>query len=113
MPTDLVAKIVPNAAAPQSQLFIPLKCTVSNQTSVVEITFLSSATTDPVPGAEPIPGLGAAAYLEQFSPDDPYLTIVLSPDSQAVMYVEVAAHDGQDHKDDAIAVAQAVIAQLQ
>ena len=113
MPTDLVAKIVPNAAAPQSQLFIPLKCTVSNQTSVVEITFSSIAPTDPVPDAESIPDVGAAAYLEQFEIDDPYLKVVLSDDAQAVMYVEVAGHDGKDHKDDAIAVAKAVIAQLQ
>ncbi|MGZ5408329.1 MAG: hypothetical protein ACXWDG_11170, partial [Aeromicrobium sp.] len=95
-----------------SQLFIPLKCTVTNQVSVLEITFLNSATTDPVPGAESIPGLGQAAYFERLLPDDAYLTVTLGGDSGAVMYVEVAGHDGKDHRDDAIAVAQAVLVKL-
>jgi hypothetical protein len=112
MPADLAAKLVPGASAPQSQLFPPLKCTVSNQVSVLEITFLSSASTDPVAGADPVDGVGEAAYLEEPFPDDAYLTVMLGGGSRAVMYVEVAGHDGKDHSDDAIAVAEAVIAQL-
>lgn len=111
MPMDLAADIVPGGSAPQSQLFPPLKCTVSNGTSVLEISFLN-VPIDPVPGAESIPDLGEAAYLERPFPDDAYLTVILGTDPGGVMYVEVAGHDGQDHKDDAIAVAQAVIAQL-
>jgi hypothetical protein len=113
MPADLAAKIVPGGAAPQSQLFLPLKCTVSNQVSVLEITFLPSGPTDPVPGAEAVPGIAEAAYLERLLPDDAYLTVRLGGPSGAVMYVEVAGHDGKDHKDDAIAVAKAVLAQLE
>lgn len=112
MPADLAAKLVPGGAAPQSQLFPPLKCTVSNQVSVLEITFLSSANTDPVPGADPVAGVGEAAYLEEPFPDNAYLTVMLGGGSRAVMYVEVAGHDGKDHSDDAISVAKAVIEQL-
>jgi hypothetical protein len=71
MPSDLAADLVPDASEPQSQQFPPLKCTVSNGVSVLEITYQSF-----------------------------------------VVYVEVAGHDGIDHGDDAIAVAQAVIAEL-
>lgn len=110
MPADLAAKLVPGGAAPQSQLFPPLRCTVSNQVSVLEISFLSAASTDPVPGAESIGGVGEAAYLEKPLPDDAYLTVMLG--GGAVMYVEVAGHDGKDHADDAVAVAKAVIAKL-
>jgi hypothetical protein len=117
MPLDLVAKVVPNGAAPQSQLFIPLTCTVSNQVSVVEITFYSSAKTGEIPGTESIPGVGQGAYLSTVNPvDDAYLTVYLSSDayeSGEVLYVEVAGHDGKSHKDDAIAIAKAILAKLQ
>ena len=47
--------------------------------------------------------------------DDAYLTVYLSEDgygSGEVLYVEIAGHDGKDHRDDAIAVATAVLAKL-
>ena len=42
--------------------------------------------------------------------DDAYLTVYLSEDgygSGEIIYVEIAGHDGKDHRDDAIAVAKA------
>jgi hypothetical protein len=113
MPTDLAAQIVPGGSAPQSQLFPPFMCTVSNQVSVLEVTIDGGfGAVEPVAGAEVIPGLGEGGYLERLLPDDAYLTVVLGKDPDAAIHVEVAGHDGKDHKDDAIAVAQAVIAKL-
>ncbi|MGH2967275.1 MAG: hypothetical protein ACRDMH_18100 [Solirubrobacterales bacterium] len=60
---------------------------------------------------EPSPGLAEGAYLQTQFVDDSYLQVILTKDRGA-LYVEVADHDGKDHKNDAIAVAQAVLAQL-
>jgi hypothetical protein len=111
LPTDLAAKIVPGGSTPQSQKFPPLQCTVSNQTQVLQITVAGYDSVGPVSGAESVSGLGSAAYYEASFVDDAYLIIDLSPEQGAV-YVEVAGHDGKDHKADAIAVAQYVLAHL-
>ena len=113
MPADQAARLVPGGAAPQSAQY-PSRCTVTNQVSVLEITLAGDpGTIGPFPGAEQIPGLAAEAYLEAPLPDDSYLIVVLGKDPTAMLYVEVAGHDGKNHKADAIAVAQAVIAKLQ
>jgi len=112
LPADLAAKIVPGASAPQSQKFPPLQCTVSNQVQALQITVGPYDSVGPVTGAESVSGLGSAAYLMTQFVDDSYLTIDLSPD-QGAIYVAVAGHDGTDHKADAIAVAQYVLAHLQ
>ena len=113
MPADLAAKIVPGASAPQSQTFPPLRCTVSNGVAVLEITIdLGSGAVEPIPGAEVIPGLGEAAYFERLLPDDAYLTIVLGKNPNAALHIEVAGHDGKDHKDDAVKVGEAALARL-
>ena len=113
MPTDLAAKIVPGGSAPQSQLFIPFRCTVSNQVSVLEVTIDGGhGAVEPVPGAEFIQDLAEGGYLERLLPDDAYLTVVLGKDPDAALHIEVAGHDGKDHKDDAIAVAKAVLTKL-
>jgi hypothetical protein len=112
MPADLAAKLVPGASPPQSQKFAPFKCTITNGTSVLEVTLGAYDTGGPVNGAELIPGLAAGGYFERLGgPDDAYLTVLLSQD-QGELYVEVAGHDGKDHKDDAIAVAQYILARL-
>jgi hypothetical protein len=111
MPMDLVSTIVPDAAEPESQQF-PTRCTLSNGTSVVEITIAPYDVVDPLVPNEPVGGLGVAAYLQKPAPDDAYLKVILDP-AEGAIYVEVAGHDGQDHRDDAIAVAQRVLAGLQ
>ena len=111
MPMDLAATIVPDASAPQSQQFPPYKCTVSNGTSVLEITIAAYDAVDPLVPNDPVAGLGAAAYLQKQTPDNAYLKVILDPNGGAV-YIEVAGHDGKDHGDDAIAVAQRVLAAL-
>jgi hypothetical protein len=111
MPADLAATLVPGGSAPQSEQF-PSRCTVSNGTAALQITISVYDSVEPPQGAESVPGLAEGAYFEPTGfLDDAYLKIVLSKNGGA-LYVEMAGHDGKDHKDDAIAVAQAVIAKL-
>jgi hypothetical protein len=112
MPMDLAATIVPNAGPPQSQPYPPYRCTVSNGTSVLEITIAPYDVIEPPDPSEPVAGVGAAAYVQKQFVDDAYLKVILEPDG-GVVYVEVAGHDGKDHEDDAIAVAKRVLAALQ
>lgn len=111
LPTDLAARIVPGGSAPESQKFPPLKCRVSNGTAALEITLGVYDAVDALVPAESVSGFPQAAYLQTQFVDDSYLKVLLTPD-QGALYVEVAGHDGKDHKADAIAVAQAVIAKL-
>ena len=116
MPADLIQKIVPGGAAPQSEQF-PRRCSVSNGKSVLEITIETGliTPTDPVKGAEYIPGLALGGYLERLDPasrGDTYLTVILGKDPNGLLHVEVAGHDGKDHKDDAIGVARDILARL-
>ena len=116
LPADLVKKIVPNADAPIRDQILK-RCSVSNGTSVLEITLETGAITptDPVNGAEFVPGLALGGYLERLDPKDrgdTYLTVILGKDPNGLLHVEVAGHDGKDHKDDAIAVARDILAHL-
>jgi hypothetical protein len=116
LPTDLVAQLVPDASEPLSEDF-PERCTVSNDVQVVQITYGSGVNGEPEGGATTVAGLGENAWFAVGYPtDDRYLTVILGPDvngmGEAALYVEVAGHDGVDHADDAVAIAQAVIAQL-
>jgi hypothetical protein len=112
VPMDLVASIVPDASAPQSQTYPPYRCTISNGTSVVEVTIAAYDAVDPLIPNERVAGLGAVAYLQEQQPDNAYLKVVLDPAGGAI-YVEVAGHDGKDHADDAIAIARRVLDALQ
>lgn len=114
MPVDLTQKIVPGGSSPQSRRFNPT-CTITNGKSVLEIE-MDPGPTDPVKGAEFIPGLAEGGYLERLDPvsrGDTYLTVILGKDPNWLLHVEVAGHDGKDHKDDAIAVARDILARLQ
>jgi hypothetical protein len=115
-PTKLVQTLVPNAGAPEKERY-PLRCTFGNGKNALGLT-IDNGPPDPINGADAVSGLGQAAYLERLDPHargDVYLTVVLGPDANGTNYnlhVEVAGHDGKDHKDDAIAVARKVLAQL-
>jgi hypothetical protein len=110
MPTDLVAEIVPDGEAPESEQFPP-RCSVYG-TSIVQITISAYDAVDPLDPAETVSGLGTAAYLQRADAQHGYVKVVLSPDAGAV-YVEVVSDNERDPGDDAIAVARAVIASLQ
>lgn len=116
MPVDLTQKIVPGGSSPQSEKF-PLRCTVTNGKSVLEIE-IDTGPAEPVRGAEFISGLAEGGYLERLDPvsrGDTYLTVILGKDPNGTnrnLHVEVAGHDGRDHKDDAIAVAREILARL-
>ena len=116
MPADLVKKTVPNADAPIRDQILK-RCSVSNGTSVLEITLETGVITptDPVNGAEFVPGLALGGYLERLDPKDrgdTYLTVILGKDPNGLLHVEVAGHDGKDHRDDAIAIAKDILAHL-
>ena len=116
MPADYVQKLAPGALAPMKERY-PLRCTIRNEQSALEITF-DSGPDEPVKGADFIAGLGKAAYLERLDPvsrGDAYLTVILGTDENTInhnLHVEVAGHDGKDHKDDAIAIAKDILAHL-
>ena len=115
MPAGLAQQIVPGGSPPQSEKFPP-RCTVTNGKSVLEITVETGfVPVEPVKGAEFIPGLAQGGYLERLDPvshGDVYLTVILGKDPNGLLHVEVAGHDGKEHKDDAIAVARAILARL-
>ncbi len=57
----------------------------------------------------------APERLDPVSRGDTYLTVILGKDENDTnrnLHVEVAGHDGKDHKDDAIAVAREILAHL-
>ena len=113
--TDVAAKVVPSAPPPQSQKFFPLECTYFNGSVQLQVT-LASADTGvgggvPAPGTVPVPGLGAGATVVHPGPDETYLTVRLSPD-QGGLYVDISDPSGVDRTDDAIAVAQGVLAAI-
>ena len=116
MPADFVQKLVPGASAPEKERY-PLRCTVRNDKSALEITF-DTGPDEPVKGADFIAGLAKGGYLERLDPvsrGDVYLTVILGKDDIGTnhnLHVEVAGHDGQDHKADAIDVARAVLGKL-
>jgi len=112
---ETAAKVVPSAPPPQSQKFPPLQCTFFDGKVQLQVT-LASADTDvgggvSPPGAEPVPGLGAGATVVHPGPDETYLTVRLSSD-RGGLYVDIYDPSGKDRKDDAIAVAQAVLAAI-
>lgn len=117
MPADLVRTIVPSAGAPQGEQY-PRRCSVSNGTSVLEITIETGTIVpvDPINGAEFVPGLAAGGYLERLNPyakGDIYLTVILGKNPRGLLHVEVAGHDGKDHKNDGISVARDILERLQ
>jgi hypothetical protein len=115
-PADLAQKLVPGAFPPQREQF-PLRCALGNGKSALGIT-IDTGPAEPVKGAEFIPGLAEGGYLERLDPashGDTYLTVILGNDQNGTnrnLHVEVAGHDGKDHKDDAIAVARDILARL-
>ena len=110
-PKDLAAQLIAGGSFSEEPSPVPPKCTYSNGTSVLELTIGAFDSGGPVAGAETISGLAAGGYLEKPDPDDAYLTVLLSPDHGAI-YVELAGHDGKDHRDDVITVARKVLATL-
>jgi hypothetical protein len=116
LPADRVAQLVPGAAAPARERF-PLRCTFSSDKSALGLTF-DNGPAEAVAGAESVPGLGAGGYLERLDPNskgDVYLTVIIGADANGAnhnFHVEVSGHDGKDHKEDAITIAQSVLQQL-
>ena len=113
VPKDIVTRLVPDGKSEGTQY--PLACMVLGAKAGLTITF----DTGPSEGlaGERIPGLGVDAYFQNLDPKDAdaFVTVVLGTDKNGTnhnLHVGVDCHDGQTHKDDAIAIARDVIAQL-
>ena len=117
MPADLVAELVPGDAVLQAEEF-PSRCTASNQVQALQVSYQDFSGAEPSDQATLVPGLAENAWFEITGfVDDAYLIVILYTDPNGLgastLYVEMAGHDGIDHADDAVAVAEAVLAQLQ
>ena len=113
IPTDVVAKFAPGAPAPTTAGY-PTECFASNGTGALDFRYSTGfGAFDTPSGAETVDGVGAAAYLDRPSQDEVELWVALQVDPEVYLFIDVAGHDGKDHKADAVALAQAVIAKLQ
>jgi len=115
MPAELVRTYVPKAADPVTDSAAH-SCTMSDGTSAVQVTLQSGfgPPDPPVPG-EAVDNLGEHAWVQEQTVDDAYLVIDLGTDASGgyrSMYVEYAGHDGKGHRNDAIAIANAVLEAL-
>lgn len=114
MPVDAARAILPKATDPTPEPE-PNKCAMGDGNGVVEITVDANPLTklETLNPCESVSGVGVSACLQQQQPDDAYLQVLAATgDSDAILYVEVAGHDGKSHKDDAINVAKAILAKL-
>jgi len=115
MPTDLVKQHIPDAAAPQ-QGPEPSHCSMSNGTSVVEITMSGGFGEPDAPSpSQTVAGVGEKAWVQEQQADDAYVVVFLGKDAQGSyrsLFVEYAGHDGKSHRDDAIAIARHIISTL-
>ena len=116
IPAEYITRLIPNAFRPSSERY-PRQCTIRNNLSALQVSIDTGfVPVDPIQGAEFIPGLADGGYLEHLSPNsqgDVYLTVILGKDPKALLHVEVAGHDGKDHRDDAIAIARDILTRLQ
>jgi hypothetical protein len=115
MPQDIVKQVLPKAAAPAPEPE-PFKCSMGDGNGVVEISVDANSLTklETLNPCQPVSGVGLSACLQEQQPDDAYLQVLVgSASSDAILYVEVAGHDGKSHKDDAINVAKAILAKVQ
>ena len=112
IPNDVVARFAPGAPAVTAGTY-PGECVASNGVGALDFRFTTGFGAFEVPsGAETIPGLGESAYLNRPSADEVELWVALQANPEVSLFIDVAGHDGKDHKDDAVAIAQAIIATL-
>ena len=113
LPNDLILKFAPGAP-PASKGTYPGECGASNGNAALDFRYETGFGAYSVPaGAETIPGLGQGAYFDRPTPDEIELWVALQADPDVELFIDMAGHDGKDHKADAIAFAQAIIAKLQ
>jgi hypothetical protein len=115
LPNDVIAKFAPGAA-PASAGSYPNECGASNGTGALDFHYTTGFGTSlpsGTQGGEVVPGLAEFAYLDRPSKDEVELWVTLSADTGYGLFIDVAGHDGKDHKADAIAIAQAVLSKLQ
>ena len=115
IPADLVKKWVPGAGSAQDEQFAK-RCSYYGDKAALAIQIDPSPPPDPKDG-EPVTGIGNGGIIQHLSPQQPgdtYVTISLGSDDKGNHYNLHAEVNGlgKDHKDDALELARAVIAQL-
>lgn len=112
LPADLIAKFAPGSAAPAAGIY-PGECGASNGTAALDFRYSTGFGAFEIPSdAETVSGLGQAAYLDRPTADEVELWVALQVDPEVYLFIDMAGHDGKDHKADAVAVAQAILAKL-
>jgi len=112
IPNDVVARFAPSAP-PAAAGTNPGECLASNGVGALDFQYHTGFGAFEIPAAtELVQGLGQGAYLDRPSKDEVELTVALRSDPVVGIFIDVAGHDGKDHKDDAIAMAKAIIARL-
>ena len=115
LPNDIIAVFAPGAP-PAAAGTYPNECGASNGTGALDFSYTTGFGTSlpaGAPGGEVVPGLAQFAYIDRPTKDEVELWVTLSADSGYGLFIDVAGHDGKDHKADAIAIAQAVLGKLQ
>jgi hypothetical protein len=114
MPVEAVKAIIPKAAAPVPEPE-PNKCSMGDGNGVVEITIDANPLTslETLNPCQPVSGVGVTACLQEQQKDDAYLQVLVNSGSpSAILYVEVAGHDGKSHATDVVSVAKAMLAPI-
>jgi len=113
LPADLAAAMVPDASGAPVEEQFPTRCSVYGAKTAMEFTiapFDTGGRQAPA-DAKAIPGLGAGAWIQNLAPGNFYLTVLLAPDAGS-LYAEVNNQDGEDHTDQVVDLAKAVLAKL-
>jgi hypothetical protein len=111
LPTDLVSGIIDTPTPPQEELYPPRCSVFGTKTAMAFSLDVYNPLGDPPSGATTISGVGTGAYLEKLSAGNFSLWVGLSPEG-GVLFVEVNNSDGQDHTDQAVNLAKAILQKL-
>lgn len=112
LPADLISTFAPGAP-PVTAGTYPGECTASNGVAALDFRYTTGFYGSQPSGTESVPGLGQYAYLDRPAPDEVELWVALSADTDTGLFIDLAGHDGKDHKAEAVAIAQAILAKLQ
>jgi hypothetical protein len=113
LPADQIAKFAPGNSGVTKGVY-PHECGATNGTAALEFQYTTGFTTFVVPAnGEAIDGLADGAYIDRPTADEVELWVRLADDSDYGLLIDLAGHDGKDHKADAVAMAQAILARLQ
>ena len=114
LPNDVIAKFAPGAP-PAAAGTYPNECGASNGTGALDFQLhdrVRHVGPNGGPGRRGRSGLAQFAYIDRPTRDEVELWVTLSADTGYGLFIDVAGHDGKDHKADAVAIAEAVLGKL-